>query len=146
MTAINFKLKFKLTAGEVIFPVAGPFRLCIAFAADTPVLAYVTPSIVSGFEVEFFSGSQRNINDSETELCCIMRAAIKKLESFKNFFAALFIGGPLPLLSEIVKVCSIFNHNSSNVLKGLSTATVIYRTFLKISKIKQLAIGNKMGM
>jgi carbonic anhydrase/SulP family sulfate permease len=124
----SFSLKTlpnELTAGLVVFLVALPLCLGVAFASGAPVFSGVLAGVIGGIVVGVLSGSPLSVSGPAVGLSAIVAAQISELGSFENFLAALLVSGVLQVLLGLSRAGSIAGFFPSSVIKGLLAAVGI---------------------
>jgi carbonic anhydrase len=120
--SIDDILKYDLTAGIVVYLVALPLCLGIAYASGAPLISGVIAGIVGGMIISMLSGSQINVSGPAAGLTVIVWDAIDKLGSFEAFLLAVFMAGVFQLILGFCKAGVIANYFPTPVIKGMLAA------------------------
>lgn len=115
-------LKYDLTAGVVVYLVALPLCLGIAFASGAPLVSGVIAGIIGGMIVSMLSGSQLAVSGPAAGLTVIVWDAIDKLGSFEAFLLAVFFAGVFQLIFGFCRAGVIANYFPTPVIKGMLAA------------------------
>jgi MFS superfamily sulfate permease-like transporter len=139
-TKLSFKhLKYDLPAGIVVFLVALPLCLGIAFASGAPLFSGIIAGIVGGVVVGLASGSAVSVSGPAAGLTVIVLGAIADLGGYDTFLLAVVIAGILQLIFGFLNAGIIALYFPSNVIKGMLAAIGI----ILIRKQILTAVGYK---
>ena len=112
-----------LVAGLVVFLVAVPLCLGIAFASGVPPIAGVIAGIIGGIVVGIASGSHISVSGPAAGLTAIVLAQMSALgNSFEAFLLATAISGILQIGLGMLRAGVLANYFPTNVIKGLLAA------------------------
>jgi MFS superfamily sulfate permease-like transporter len=111
-----------LTSGLVVFLVALPLCLGIAFASDAPLFSGLLSGIIGGILVGFLSGSHTSVSGPAAGLTAVVAMQIGTLGSFQAFLLAVFIAGILQIILGLVRAGFIAAFFPTSVIKGLLAA------------------------
>ena len=112
-----------LLAGLVVFLVAVPLCLGIAFGSGVPPIAGIIAGIVGGIVVGIASGSHISVSGPAAGLTAIVLAQMAALgNSFEAFLLATAISGILQIGLGMVRAGVLANYFPTNVIKGLLAA------------------------
>jgi carbonic anhydrase/SulP family sulfate permease len=110
-----------VTAGSVVFVVAVPLCLGIAYASDASPFAGLLGGIVGGILVGILSGSQTSVSGPAAGLTAIVAAQIGML-GFKPFLLAVVIAGVIQIILGVSRAGFLSAFFPSSVIKGLLAA------------------------
>ncbi len=117
---INIKdLPYDLSSGLVVFLVALPLGIGIAFASDAPVFSGILAGIVGGVIVSFISNSPLSVSGPAAGLTVVVLTSVKELGTYEMFLLALLVAGILQLLFGFLKAGIIGSFFPSSVIKGM---------------------------
>lgn len=117
---INLKdLPHDLSSGLVVFLVALPLCIGIAFASGAPILSGILAGIVGGIVVGSFSNSPLSVSGPAAGLTVIVAASITELGSYETFLFALLIGGIIQVIFGFIKAGVIGSFFPNSVIKGM---------------------------
>ncbi len=131
----NFSFRYwknDLPAGLVVFLVALPLCLGIAFASGAPLFSGVIAGIVGGLVVASFSGSALSVSGPAAGLTVIVLNAIKDLGTYENFLLAVVLAGVIQLTLGFLKAGIIGHYFPSSVIKGMLAAIGLTLIFKQI--------------
>ncbi|MEQ1828895.1 MAG: SulP family inorganic anion transporter [Pirellula sp.] len=111
-----------LTSSLVVFLVALPLCLGIAFASNAPPFSGLLAGIVGGILVGMLSGSHTSVSGPAAGLTAIVAVQIALLESFPTFLLAVVVGGLIQIGLGIARAGSLSSFFPSSVIKGLLAA------------------------
>lgn len=112
-----------LLAGLVVFLVAVPLCLGIAFGSGVPPIAGIIAGIVGGIVVGIASGSHISVSGPAAGLTAIVLAQMAALgNAFEAFLLATAISGILQIGLGMVRAGVLANYFPTNVIKGLLAA------------------------
>lgn len=114
-------LKTDLVAGFVVFLVALPLCLGIAFASGAPLFAGIISGVIGGIVVGVLSGSHLSVTGPAAGLTAIVLTGLSKLGSFELFLLAVVIAGFFQSLFGFIKAGNLAKHFPSNVIEGMLT-------------------------
>ena len=123
-------LKYDFSAGLVVFLVALPLCIGIAFASGAPILSGIVAGIIGGIIVSAFSGSSLSVSGPAAGLTVIVIDAVMQLGSFEGFLVSLMLAGIMQVLFGYLKAGIIGSFFPSSVIKGMLAAIGII-LFLK---------------
>lgn len=109
-------------AGTVVFLVALPLCLGIAFASDAPLFSGLLAGIIGGIVVGAISGSHTSVSGPAAGLTAIVAAQISGLGSFEAFLLAVFFAGLIQILLGVMRAGALSAFFPSSVIKGLLAA------------------------
>jgi carbonic anhydrase len=110
-----------LLSGVVVFFVALPLCLGIAFASNAPLFAGLLAGIVGGILIGILSGSHTSVAGPAAGLTAIVIAQIALL-GFQAFLLAVVIAGLIQIALGIARAGFIAAFFPSSVIKGLLAA------------------------
>lgn len=111
-------LRFDAPAGIVVFLIALPLCLGIAFASDAPIFAGLIAGIVGGLVVAPLSKASLAVSGPAAGLVVICVNAIAGL-GFEGFLVAVCIGGLIQLILGFLRAGIIGYYFPSSVIKGM---------------------------
>jgi carbonic anhydrase/SulP family sulfate permease len=111
-----------LSAGLVVFLVALPLCLGVAFASTAPLFSGLLAGIVGGIVVGLLSGSHTSVSGPAAGLTAVVAAQLARLESFETFLLAVLIAGLLQIGFGLARAGSLSAFFPSSVIKGLLAA------------------------
>lgn len=126
--AFNINLKSKielknipydLSSGLVVFLVALPLCIGIAFASDAPVFSGILAGIVGGTVVAAISKSPLSVSGPAAGLTVVVLSSVSELGSYEMFLSALLFAGVLQLAFGFLKAGIIGSFFPSSVIKGM---------------------------
>jgi len=112
----NFKQD--LPASLVVFFVALPLCLGIAFASGAPLFSGLLAGIVGGIVVGSLSGSQLGVSGPAAGLAVIVLAAIQDL-GFEIFLVAVILAGVIQVAAGFIRAGVIAYYFPSSVIYGM---------------------------
>jgi carbonic anhydrase len=117
---INIKdLPYDLSSGLVVFLVALPLCIGIAFASDAPVFSGILAGIVGGIVVSLVSKSPLSVSGPAAGLTVVVLTSVNELGSYETFLLALLFAGVLQLAFGFMKAGIIGSFFPSSVIKGM---------------------------
>jgi carbonic anhydrase len=120
---INTKdLPYDLSAGLVVFLVALPLCIGIAFASGAPISSGILAGIVGGIIVTLVSNSPLSVSGPAAGLTVVVLTAISELGSFEIFLLAVLVAGVIQLIFGFIKAGVIGSFFPSSVIKGMLAA------------------------
>lgn len=111
-----------IIASIVVFFVALPLCLGIAFASGAPLISGILSGIIGGIIVGTISGSHSSVSGPAAGLTAIVLAQINSLGSFETFLLAVVLAGILQIILGIIKAGALSAFFPSSVIKGLLAA------------------------
>lgn len=114
--------KDDLPASLVVFLVALPLCLGIAFASEAPPMAGIIAGVVGGIIVGAISGSQISVSGPAAGLTLIVSDAIKNLGTFEAFLLAVLISGVFQIIIGFLRLGIIGTLFPNSVIKGMLAA------------------------
>ena len=111
-----------LTAGVVVFLVALPLCLGIAFASNAPLISGLLAGIVGGIVVGLLSGSHSSVSGPAAGLTAVVAAQIHSVGSFEGFLLAIMIAGLIQVFLGVFRCGFIAKVMPSSVIQGLLAA------------------------
>ncbi|MCG6192148.1 SulP family inorganic anion transporter [Leptospira sp. FAT2] len=115
-------LKHDLSSGLVVFLIALPLCIGIAFASGAPIISGLIGGIVGGVVVSMISKSPLSVSGPAAGLTVIVYDSIQTLGNFNDFLLALCIAGVFQILLGFLKAGILSNFFPSSVIKGLLAA------------------------
>ncbi len=112
-------LQFDLPAAVVVFLIALPLCLGIAFASGAPVFAGIITGIVGGLIVAPISKSPLSVSGPAAGLTVIVLNGIAELGTYEAFLAAVVISGLLQLVMGFLRAGVIAYYFPSSVVHGM---------------------------
>ena len=112
-------LAHDLSSGLVVFLVALPLCIGIAFASGAPIISGILTGIAGGLVVSMVSKSSLSVSGPAAGLTIVVGAAIKELGSFEVFQLAILIAGVIQLIFGFIKAGVIGSFFPSSVVKGM---------------------------
>ncbi|HSZ24384.1 MAG TPA: SulP family inorganic anion transporter [Cytophagaceae bacterium] len=117
---LNLKdLPHDLSSGLVVFLVALPLCIGIAFASGAPILSGILAGIVGGVVVTLISNSPLSVSGPAAGLTVIVLTSIKELGSYEVFLLALLVAGIMQLAFGFLQAGVIGSFFPSSVIKGM---------------------------
>ena len=111
-------LKNDFSSSIIVFLVAVPLCLGIAFASGAPMFSGIIAGFVGGIVVTTFSGSSLGVSGPAAGLVVIVLSAIQEL-GFEAFLLAVAIAGVLQIALGFLKAGVIAYYFPSAVIKGM---------------------------
>lgn len=111
-----------LIAGLVVFLVALPLCLGVAFASNAPLVSGLISGIVGGIVVGSFSRSQTSISGPAAGLTAVIASQIVTLGSFEAFLTAVVLAGILQFGIGAARWGFLADFIPGSVIKGLLAA------------------------
>lgn len=111
-----------LIAGLVVFFVALPLCLGIAFASGAPLISGIISGIIGGVVVGCLSKSQTSVSGPAAGLSTLVAAQIQELGSLETFLLAVIVAGIVQIVLGILKAGALSAFFPSAVIKGLLAA------------------------
>lgn len=115
-------LRHDLPAGLVVFLVALPLCLGIAFASGAPPFSGIIAGIVGGLVVGVISGSQLSVSGPAAGLTVIVINGIQNLGSFELLTAAVLVAGLIQILLGLLRLGILGSFFPVSVIKGMLAA------------------------
>ena len=115
-------LSSDIPSGIVVFLVALPLCLGIAFASGAPLFAGLISGIIGGIVIGAASGSQLSVSGPAAGLIVIVLTAIADLGSYEKFLLAVFLAGLMQMGLGFAKAGVIGHYFPSGVIKGMLAA------------------------
>lgn len=115
-------LRQDLTAGLVVFFVALPLCLGIAFASGAPLISGIISGVIGGIVVGWLSKSQTSVSGPAAGLSTIVAAQIQQLGSLETFLLAVVVAGFVQIVLGVLKAGALSAFFPSSVIKGLLAA------------------------
>jgi MFS superfamily sulfate permease-like transporter len=112
-------LRHDLPAGLVVFLVALPLCLGIAFASGAPLFAGLIAGIVGGLIVAPVSKSALTVTGPAAGLFVIVYAAIQELGSYEVFLTAVCLAGLFQVVLGFLRAGIIAYYFPSSVIRGM---------------------------
>ncbi|HCA89584.1 MAG TPA: carbonic anhydrase [Legionellales bacterium] len=109
-------------ASLVVFLIALPLYLSLAWAAGVPWYAGIISGMVGGLVVGLISQSQVSITGPSVALSAIVITAIHQLHHVPSLMLAIMLAGILQLCMGYLRVGFIADYLPSNVIEGLLCA------------------------
>jgi len=113
------RIKHDIPAGIVVYLVALPLCLGIAFASHAPLLSGLIAGIVGGLVVGSVSKSSISVSGPAAGLTVIVVDSIDTLGGFEVFLLAAFFAGILQLAFGFLRLGFIANYFPTPVIKGM---------------------------
>lgn len=111
-----------LPASLVVFLVALPLCLGIAFASDAPPMAGIIAGVIGGIVVGAISGSHISVSGPAAGLTLIISDAIKGLGTFEAFLLAVSLAGFFQVIIGFLRLGIIGTLFPNSVIKGMLAA------------------------
>ncbi len=111
-----------LRSGIVVFLVALPLCLGIAFLQKAPPISGVVSAIVGGIIVGLYSKSRFSVSGPDAGLTTAVLAALSNLGSFEAFLYCLIIAGIMQVILGALKAGIMGHYIPSAVIKGILAA------------------------
>lgn len=112
-------LRHDVPAGLVVFLVALPLCLGIAFASNAPLISGLVAGIVGGLVVSLVSKAPLAVSGPAAGLTVIVVDAIDALGSFELFLAAVVVSGLVQMGLGFLKVGKVAHFFPNSVIKGM---------------------------
>ncbi|MGB1017283.1 MAG: SulP family inorganic anion transporter, partial [Nannocystaceae bacterium] len=112
-------VKSDFPAGVVVFLVALPLCLGIAFASNAPLISGLVAGIVGGIVVAALSRAPLAVSGPAAGLTVIVVNSILELGSFEAFLVAVILAGAMQVVMGIVKAGRIAHYFPISVIKGM---------------------------
>jgi carbonic anhydrase len=120
------------SAGIVVFLVALPLCLGIAFASNAPLISGLVSGVVGGLLVALLSGSHTSVSGPAAGLAAIVAAKIAGLGSFEALLTATILAGVLQIVMGVLKLGFISTLFPNSVIKGLLAAIGLILIFKQV--------------
>lgn len=111
-----------LLAGVVVFLVALPLCLGIAYASGAPPMSGLLAGIIGGIVVGSLSGSHTSVSGPAAGLTAVVLAQLAMLGSFEAFLLAVAIAGVLQIGMGLARAGALSAYFPTSVIKGLLAA------------------------
>ncbi len=111
-----------LSAGLVVFLVALPLCLGIAFASGAPPFSGVVAGIIGGIVVGALSGSHTSVAGPAAGLTAVVLSQIQTLGSFDAFLLAVLLAGALQVVLGLLRTGTVAAFVPHSVITGLLAA------------------------
>lgn len=111
-----------IIASIVVFFVALPLCLGIAFASGAPLISGILSGIIGGLVVGSISGSHSSVSGPAAGLTAIVLAQITSLGGFETFLLAVVLAGIIQIVLGVIKAGALSAFFPSSVIKGLLAA------------------------
>jgi MFS superfamily sulfate permease-like transporter len=119
-------------SGIVVFLVALPLCLGIAFASGAPLFSGIIAGIVGGTVVASISGSALSVSGPAAGLTAIVISSIGQMGSYPAFLLAVVLAGVIQLTLGYLKAGIIGHYFPSSVIKGMLAAIGLTLIFKQI--------------
>ncbi|MEY3836110.1 MAG: hypothetical protein RI989_1538, partial [Bacteroidota bacterium] len=125
--------KNDISASLVVFLVALPLCLGIAFATGLPAITGVIAGIAGGLIVGTISGSQLSVSGPAAGLIVVVTTAISSLNNdLSLFFTAVMLAGVIQIIFGILKTGFLGEFIPTSVIKGMMAAIGFILIFKQI--------------
>jgi MFS superfamily sulfate permease-like transporter len=125
--------KNDFSASLVVFLVALPLCLGIAFASGLPAITGVISGICGGLLVGAISGSQQSVSGPAAGLLVVVTTAISSLNNdISLFFTAVLLAGFIQVVLGILKTGFLGGFIPTSVIKGMMAAIGFILIFKQI--------------
>ncbi|MFY8078418.1 MAG: SulP family inorganic anion transporter, partial [Flavobacteriales bacterium] len=125
--------KNDFSSSLVVFLVALPLCLGIAFATGLPAITGVISGIAGGLIVGLLSGSQLSVSGPAAGLIVVVTTAISSLNNDLNlFFTSVFLAGILQIIFGALRVGFFGEFVPTSVIKGMMAAIGFILIFKQI--------------
>lgn len=125
--------KNDISSSLVVFLVALPLCLGIAFASGLPAMTGVIAGICGGLVVGAISGSQQSVSGPAAGLLVVVTSAISSLNNdLSLFFTAVLLAGIIQIIFGIIKVGFLGGFIPTSVIKGMMAAIGFILIFKQI--------------
>jgi MFS superfamily sulfate permease-like transporter len=125
--------KNDFSSSLVVFLVALPLCLGIAFATGLPAITGVISGIAGGLIVGLLSGSQLSVSGPAAGLIVVVTTAISSLNNDLNlFFTSVFLAGILQIIFGVLRVGFFGEFVPTSVIKGMMAAIGFILIFKQI--------------
>ncbi|PJZ53836.1 SulP family inorganic anion transporter [Leptospira adleri] len=111
-----------VSSGLVVFLIALPLCIGIAFASGAPILSGLIGGMVGGLIVSWIGKSPLSVSGPAAGLTVIVLDSIQTLGNFNDFLFALCIAGILQIILGFLKAGILSNFFPSSVIKGMLAA------------------------
>ncbi|MCU0430924.1 MAG: SulP family inorganic anion transporter [Cytophagaceae bacterium] len=118
----NDTLRNDLPSGLVVFLVALPLCVGIAFASGTPILSGIIAGIVGGIVVSLISNSAFSVSGPAAGLTLLVSNAVLGLNNLHALFAAVVLAGVFQVIFGFLRAGVIGSFFPSSVIKGMLAA------------------------
>ena len=115
-------IPYDVIAGSVVFLVALPLCLGVAFASTAPLFSGVLAGIIGGIVVAIISRSHTSVSGPSAGLTAVFAAQIAALGSFESFLLAVVVAGMIQLALGLLKAGRVSAFFPSSVVRGLLAA------------------------
>ncbi|XDD50720.1 SulP family inorganic anion transporter [Leptospira sp. WS92.C1] len=115
-------LRHDFSASLVVFLIALPLCIGIAFASGAPIIAGLIGGIVGGVVVSLISKSPLSVSGPAAGLTVIVLDSIQTLGNFNDLLLAVCIAGVLQILLGFLKAGILADFFPSSVIKGMLAA------------------------
>lgn len=102
-------LRHDLSSGLVVFLIALPLCIGVAFASGAPVVSGLISGIVGGVVISLISKSPLSVSGPAMGLTIIVLDSIRTLGSFNDFLFALCLAGVLQITLGFLKAGILSN-------------------------------------
>ncbi|EKR64585.1 MULTISPECIES: SulP family inorganic anion transporter [Leptospira] len=115
-------LRHDFSSSIVVFLVALPLCIGVAFASGTPIVSGLISGIVGGIVISLISKSPLSVSGPAMGLTVIVFDSIQTLGSFNDFLFAFCLAGVLQITLGFLKAGILSNFFPSSVIKGMLAA------------------------
>lgn len=115
-------LRYDLPASLVVFLVALPLCLGIAFASGAPLFSGIIAGVVGGVVVASVSGSPLSVSGPAAGLTSVVFPAIATMGSYDAFLVTVCLAGVFQLILGFLRTGTVGNYFPSSVIKGMLAA------------------------
>ena len=112
-------LRDDFIAGIIVFFVALPLCLGVAFASNVPLFSGLLAGIIGGIVIGTLSGSSVSVSGPSASLTAVVAIELQKLGSLEAFLVAVVIAGVIQLFLGAFKLGFIAGFFPTSVIKGL---------------------------
>ncbi len=125
-------IKNDLQAGLVVFLVAIPLCLGIAFLQKAPLISGIISGVVGGTVVAFISKSKLSVSGPSAALTGTVLFVMTSVGTFEGFLLAVCLAGLIQITLGVIKAGFIGHYIPSAVVKGELAAVGIILVFKQI--------------
>jgi len=115
-------LKSDIPSAVVVFLIALPLCIGVAYASGAPAFSGIVAGIIGGIVVGGLSNSSLSVSGPAAGLTVIVLDGINQTGQFSYFLVALFIAGIIQIAMGFIKAGVLAHYFPSSVIKGMLAA------------------------
>lgn len=119
LDSFSNSIRKDLVSGLVVFFVALPLCLGIAFASNAPLFSGLLAGIIGGIVVGILSGSSTSVSGPAAGLTAVVISAAERIGSFEGLLTAIVIAGGIQIVLSVFKMGFLSRFFPSSVIKGM---------------------------